>query len=158
MGGLCVHAQPDGAASQVLMWNTLHFSVSGDPDAAPVQLHGCGTGTEREDSGSGHLLPCSRRQQHAAQLHRERRHHPAGPRGTRRLALRREREDQDVSPTSGSSKTQIWPLGPPPLGEMSENSDVYHLDSFRRGWFPFSYTRVISDNDGSSGKQLRVQR
>uniref|UniRef100_H2SNT1 BAR/IMD domain-containing adapter protein 2 n=1 Tax=Takifugu rubripes TaxID=31033 RepID=H2SNT1_TAKRU len=26
-----------------------------------------------------------------------------------------------------------------------------------RGWFPFSYTRVISDNDGSSGKQLRVQ-
>lgn len=115
MGGVCVRAQlqTGGAASQVLMLNALHFSVSGDPDAAPVQLHGCGTGTEREDSGSGHLLPRSRRQQHAAQLHRERCHHPAGPRGPRRLALRREREDQDVSPASGSS-SQIWLLGRPP--------------------------------------------
>lgn len=28
----------------------------------------------------------------------------------------------------------------------------------RRGWFPFSYTRVISDGDGTSMKQLRVHK
>ena len=70
---------------------------SGDPYAAPVQLHGGGSGEEREDPRPGHLLPRSRRQQHPAQLHRGRRDNPAGPRGPRRVALRREREDEDVS-------------------------------------------------------------
>lgn len=28
----------------------------------------------------------------------------------------------------------------------------------RRGWFPFSYTRVISDGEGASMKQLRVHK
>lgn len=75
----------------------LVISPSGDPHAAPLQLHGRGAGKERENSSPGHLLPRSRRQQHPAQLLRGRRHHPARPRGPRRLALRREREDEDVS-------------------------------------------------------------
>ena len=32
------------------------------------------------------------------------------------------------------------------------------LISSRRGWFPFSYTRVISEADGSSMRQLRVHK
>lgn len=32
------------------------------------------------------------------------------------------------------------------------------LISSRRGWFPFSYTRVISEADGNSMRQLRVHK
>lgn len=73
--------------------------ASGDPYAAPFQLHGSRAGEKRENASPGRLLPCSRGQQHAAQLLRERCDNPAGPRGPRRLALRRERKDPDVSAT-----------------------------------------------------------
>lgn len=79
---------------------------SGDPHAAQVQLHGSRLGKKRSDSSPGRLLPRGRWQQHLAQLLWERRHHPAGARGPGRLALRGEREDQDVRALHDSS--QIW--------------------------------------------------
>lgn len=75
---------------------------SGDPHAAPVQLHGSRPGKERQDQSPGRLFTRSRRQQHPAQLLRERRDHPAGARGPGWVALRRKREDQDVRTAQGS--------------------------------------------------------
>lgn len=79
------------------------FPPSGDPYAAPVQLHGGGAGEERANSSPGRLLPCSRWQQHPAQLLWERCDNPAGPRGPWWMALWRERKDEDVSATCALS-------------------------------------------------------
>lgn len=120
-------------------------STSRDPHAAPVQLHGCRPGEKWENSRPGHLLPCSWRQQHSAELLWGRRHNPAGSWGPRRLALRREWEDEDVSATS---VCLVWWLFR--LLKMEESRELLMLDKqyrvfcFVKMWRHLLQARLVS--------------
>lgn len=92
---------------QSVLLNLCCSSTSGDSDVASLQLHGCRTGEERQNQSPGHILPCSWRQQHPAELLWGGHHHAAGPRGQGRVALWREREDQDVSGTSENTLVPV---------------------------------------------------
>lgn len=116
-----------------------------DEDPAQVQFHGCRPGKERALPCPGHLLPRCRWQRHAAQLLRGRCHHPAGARSPRWLALWGEWKEQDVSIVLSYSI----------LSHMSVTVNVKYksvVTFLRRGWFPFSYTRVLPESDSEKLK------
>lgn len=93
-------------------------SRSREQDPASLQLHGGWPGAQRPHASESHLLPRGRGQQHPAELQGGRPHHPAGARGPRWLALRGEREDENVSVHRPGPPRQ--PSGSPGLSDCAE--------------------------------------
>lgn len=130
-------------------------------DPTQVQLHGSRPGKERALSCPSHLFPRCRWQRHPAQLLRGRCHHPASAWSPWRLALWGEWEEQNVSniysfilfflnPYCDFREIFVQYLCTVNV-KFKFNKDFIFL---RRGWFPFSYTRVLPESDN---EKLRVK-